>query len=113
MCPSRAASLTGLPELKPLYERAFDAVSLVIAWSSTPACVLGKETTGRVKSLTRGQGCGMISASDGDVFFHKADFKGEFFDLQVGDRVVFELLNNTISGKRAQNVRVAPARKAR
>jgi cold shock CspA family protein len=73
----------------------------------------GKETTGRVKSLTRGQGCGMISAADGDVFFHKADFKGEFFDLQVGDRVVFELLNDTISGKRAQNVRVAPTRKAR
>lgn len=68
----------------------------------------GKETTGRVKSLTRGQACGMISAPDGDVFFHKADFKGEFFDLQVGDKVVFELLNDTISGKRAQNVRVAP-----
>lgn len=73
----------------------------------------GKETTGRIKSLTRGQGCGMISAADGDVFFHKADFKGEFFDLQVGDKVVFELLNDTISGKRAQNVRVAPARKSR
>src|SRR5436189_6475638 len=63
----------------------------------------GKETTGKVKSLTRGQACGMISAADGDVFFHKADFKGEFFDLQVGDKVVFELLNDTISGKRAQN----------
>ena len=73
----------------------------------------GKLTKGRVKSLTRGQACGMISAPDGDVFFHKADFKGEFFDLQVGDRVVFELLNDTISGKRAQNVRKAPTRKAR
>ena len=73
----------------------------------------GKEATGKVKSLTRGQACGMISAPDGDVFFHKADFKGEFFDLQVGDRVVFELLNDTISGKRAQNVRKAPTRKAR
>ncbi|MEQ1729542.1 MAG: hypothetical protein ABL982_14305 [Vicinamibacterales bacterium] len=61
-----------------------------------------------MKSLTRGQACGMISVPDGDVFFHKADFKGEFFDLQVGDKVVFELLNDTISGKRAQNVRVAP-----
>ena len=68
----------------------------------------GKETTGRVKSLTRGQACGMISALESDVFFHKADFRGEFFDLQVGDKVVFELLNDTISGKRAQNVRVAP-----
>ena len=27
----------------------------------------GKETTGKVKSLTRGQACGMIRAADGDV----------------------------------------------
>ena len=73
----------------------------------------GKETTGKVKSLTRGQACGMIRHADGDVFFHKADFKGEFFDLQVGDKVVFELLNDPISGKLAQNVRVATTKKAR
>jgi len=73
----------------------------------------GKETTGKVKSLTRGQACGMIRHADGDVFFHKADFKGEFFDLQAGDKVVFELLNDPISGKRAKNVRVATTKKAR
>ena len=73
----------------------------------------GKVTSGKVKSLSRGQASGMISAPGGDVFFHKATSKANTWILQVGDRVVFELLNNTISGKRAQNVRKAPTRKAR
>ena len=73
----------------------------------------GKQTRGRIKSLTRGQGSGIISAPRGDVFFHKADFQGKFWDLNVGDPVVFELLDDSISGPRAQNVRVAPIRKAR
>ena len=73
----------------------------------------GKTTKGRIKILTRGQGSGIISAPRGDVFFHKADFQGKFWDLQVGERVVFELLDDSISGPRAQNVRVSPIRKAR
>jgi cold shock CspA family protein len=73
----------------------------------------GKLTKGRVKALTRGQGSGIISAARGDVFFHKADFLGKFWDLQVGERVTFELLDDSISGPRAQNVRVTPARKGR
>jgi cold shock CspA family protein len=73
----------------------------------------GKLTKGRIKALTRGQGSGIISAARGDVFFHKADFLGKFWDLQVGERVTFELLDDSISGPRAQNVRVSPARKAR
>jgi cold shock CspA family protein len=73
----------------------------------------GKQTTGRIKNLTRGQGSGIISAARGDVFFHKADFRGKFWDLKVGERVIFELLDDTISGPRAQNVRVSPLRKAR
>ena len=32
---------------------------------------------------------------------------------KLGDRVVFELLDDSISGPRGQNVRLAPARKAR
>jgi len=73
----------------------------------------GKLTKGRIKALTRGQGSGIISAARGDVFFHKADFLGKFWDLQVGERVTFELLDDSISGPRAQKVRVAHARKAR
>lgn len=73
----------------------------------------GKQTKGRIKALTRGQACGIIHGTSGDVFFHKADFQGKFWDLNVGDQVVFELLNDSISGPRAQNVRLASTRKAR
>lgn len=73
----------------------------------------GKQTKGRIKTLTRGQACGIIHGSTGDVFFHKADFQGKFWDLNVGDTVVFELLDDSISGPRAQNVRLAPSRKVR
>jgi cold shock CspA family protein len=74
----------------------------------------GKQTKGKIKSLTRGQACGIIHGPSGDVFFHKADFQGKFWDLNVGDKVVFELLNDSISGPRAQNVKLStPAKKAR
>ena len=73
----------------------------------------GKETKGKIKSLTRGQACGIIHGPNGDVFFHKADFQGKFWDLNVGDKVVFELLNDSISGPRAQNVRLTPAPKTK
>jgi len=46
------------------------------------------------------------------VFFHKSDVNGKYWDLKIGERVVFELLDDPISGPRAQNVRLAP-RKAR
>ncbi len=67
----------------------------------------GTTTQGRIKTIVRGQGTGIISAADGDVFFHKSDVQGSFLDLAVGDKVVFELLPDNISGPRAQKVRVA------
>ena len=72
----------------------------------------GKETRGRIKALTRGQGSGIISTTTGDVFFHKTDVKGEFWDLAVGDKVTFERLDDSISGPRAQNVRRGTSNKA-
>src|SRR5262249_42061421 len=69
----------------------------------------GELTKGRIKQLVLGQGSGIISAPDGDVFFHKTDVQGTFWDLKRGDQVVFELLKDTISGPRAQKVRVAGA----
>jgi len=71
----------------------------------------GKRTKGRIKSIVRGHGSGIISAPNGDVFFHKTDVEGEFWDLSVGDAVVFELLEDPISGPRAQKVRAARADK--
>jgi cold shock CspA family protein len=77
-----------------------------------PAC-RGEVTKGRIKLLVLGQGSGIISAPSGDVFFHKTDVQGTFWDLKRGDAVVFELLRDAISGPRAQKVRVAAARKSR
>jgi cold shock CspA family protein len=69
---------------------------------------------GRIKRLVGGQGSGIISSAKGDVFFHKSDVDGQYWDLQVGDPVVFDLLDDPISGPRAQKVRAArPPRKAR
>jgi cold shock CspA family protein len=73
----------------------------------------GQLTKGRIKQLLGGQGSGIIHASRGDVFFHKSDVDGKYWDLKVGDRVEFELLDDKISGPRAQHVRLAPARKTR
>ena len=73
----------------------------------------GAMTKGRIKLLVRGQGSGIISGPRGDVFFHKSEVRGTFWDLNVGDRVVFELLDDSISGPRAQNVRRARSGKAR
>jgi cold shock CspA family protein len=73
----------------------------------------GKVTNGRVKLMVRGQGSGIITAARRDVFFHKSDVRGAFWELNVGDKVVFELLEDSISGPRAQNVTAARARKSR
>jgi cold shock CspA family protein len=81
--------------------------------SPTKPSYSGTASSGRIKTLIRGQGTGIISAPGGDVFFHKSDVQGSFLDLAVGDRVEFDLLADTISGARAQNVRVAPARRSR
>ena len=73
----------------------------------------GQLSKGRIKHLSGGQGSGIINASRGDVFFHKSDVDGTYWDLRVGDRVEFELLDDPISGPRAQKVRAAAARKPR
>ncbi len=62
---------------------------------------------GRIKRLVGGQGSGIISAARGDVFFHKSDVEGKYWELQVGDPVVFELLDDPISGPRAAKVKAA------
>lgn len=64
---------------------------------------------GKIKRLVGGQGSGLISADRGDVFFHKSDVQGKYWELAVGDPVIFDLLDDPISGPRAEKVR--PARK--
>lgn len=73
----------------------------------------GKPAKGRIKLLVRSQSSGIISAPNGDVFFHKSEVVGTFWDLKEGDRVAFELLDDAISGPRAQQVRLLRSRKGR
>jgi cold shock CspA family protein len=65
-----------------------------------------KAARGRIKDLVRSQASGVISSARGNVFFHKSDVDGEYWSLEVGDDVLFELLDDEISGPRAQHVRL-------
>ena len=63
---------------------------------------------GRIKSLTRGQGIGYIRDAKGrDVFFHKADvLDNQYNNLDEGVAVRFEVVEDRISGTRAQRVKL-------
>jgi cold shock CspA family protein len=67
----------------------------------------GIVTNGRIVKLLVGKGHGFIRLADGrEIFFHRADV-GEgvsINDFVVGDRVTFELLEDTVSGARALRV---------
>jgi cold shock CspA family protein len=81
---------------------------------SGPADPRGVQAAGRIAKLAIGQGHGFIRiGNDREVFFHRADVEDgvAFNDLQVGDAVTFELLEDAISGARA--LRVNRANRAR
>ena|SRR5713101_423846 len=67
----------------------------------------GAPTTGQIVKIVRGQGHGFIRAADRrEVFFHRADVtEGVFNDLVTGDPVVFEVIEDRLSGTRAARVR--------
>jgi cold shock CspA family protein len=75
--------------------------------ATRPIDLRGRPTTGRIRSLMVGQGHGQIRLRDGlAIFFHRADLQEgtDFNDLQVGDTVAFELLDDRVSGPRALRV---------
>ena len=111
--PELRSTVVGASHRKSSPERASMRSDAVTPVRGTKPVYAGQVTKGRVKHLWGGQGSGIISAARGDVFFHKSDVNGKYWDLKVGERVVFELLDDPISGPRAQNVRLAPPRKAR
>ena len=81
---------------------------------SRPNDLRGKPMTGRIANILTGQGHGFIRLSTArDIYFHRADLhEGTAFnDLQVGDAVQFELLEDTVSGARA--LRVARSKPSR
>jgi cold shock CspA family protein len=67
----------------------------------------GRATTGTVVTITRGRGDGYIRESRAELlYFHRGDaVGGTFNDLNIGDAVTFEVIEDTVSGPRA--VRVA------
>ena len=71
-------------------------------------------STGRIARLLVGQAYVFIRVRNGRaIFFHRADLRDAttFNTLQVGDLVVFELVDDQLSGARA--IRVTPARPVR
>ena len=83
--------------------------------SSTPprSDPRGEPATGRIARILFGQGGhGFIRLRDDrEVFFHRSDLSKDtaFNDLQIGDGVAFELLDDRVSGARA--LRVTRAKK--
>ena len=81
------------------------------SWSAAVPVKRGPATKGRVTQLSQGRLCGVIQATDGQrVFFHGRDVdRTKYNDMEVGDRVSFELIDDPISGARALRVRVVGA----
>lgn len=74
---------------------------------SRPNDPQGKPATGRVVRILTGQGHGYIRLRDDrEVYFHRGDLlQGTTFnDLQIGDTVTFEVLEDSVSGARALRV---------
>jgi len=75
---------------------------------SRPIDPRGRPGAGRIVSILTGQGHGFIRLPDDrQVYFHRADLQERtvFNDLRIGDAVVFELLEDAVSGARALRVR--------
>ncbi len=78
---------------------------------SKPSTLQGNPAVGRIAVLWVGQGHGIIrTAQNRQIFFHRGDMdeRTPFNELQVGDTVVFELLDDKVSGARALRVTRRP-----
>jgi cold shock CspA family protein len=82
------------------------SVKRAVGWSR-PAERRGVPDAGRIVKLLVGQGYGFIRlANDREIYFHRSDMQGgSINDFGVGDAVVFELLDDPVSGARALCVR--------
>ena len=68
----------------------------------------GVPATGRIVKLLVGHGHGFIRLTDDrEIFFHRADVQEgtSINDFELGDTVLFDLLEDTVSGARALCVR--------
>lgn len=74
---------------------------------SQPSAPRGAAATGRIAKILVGQGHGFIRLPDHrEIFFHRSDLQEgtAFNDLQIGHAVMFELLEDSVSGARAMRV---------
>lgn len=75
---------------------------------SGPPARRGEPDRGRIVKLFVGQGHGYIRVgNDRDVYFHRTDVRdgASINDLQLGDVVTFERIDDRVSGARALLVR--------
>jgi len=73
-----------------------------------PAERRGTAAVGRLVKLMIGQGHGFIRLGSGrEIYFHRSDLEEgtAFNDFTIGDVVVFELLEDPVSGARALRVK--------
>jgi hypothetical protein len=73
-----------------------------------PAERCGSVSKGRIVKLLIGQGHGFIRLVDSrEIYFHRSDLEEglSFNDFTIGDTVIFELLEDAISGARALRVK--------
>jgi cold shock CspA family protein len=72
-----------------------------------PKTPIGIPKSGRVARLRLGHGDGFIRVRNaGDIYFHRADLHDgvTFNTLRIGDVVVFELIEDAVSGARGVRV---------
>ena len=81
--------------------------------SKSPACTSpdhvkprGHASTGRVATITRGHGNGIIRDDHRDLFYFRRHdvLDGAIDVLRVGDAVTFEVIEDSVSGHRAAHV---------
>ena len=89
------------------YARTSGGAQKRLSKLSRPNVPRGTLVTGRIVSLLIGQCHGFIRLPNArEIYFHRADLQEgiAFHDLQIGNAVAFELLEDAVSGARALRV---------
>jgi cold shock CspA family protein len=100
---------------KPGRRRAPSAGPRPFAKGGTPGIkpvIAGRRMTGRIVELSYGTSSGFVRAAEGQrVFFHRADVEDGvlFNELENGDAVVFEMVEDQFSGLRALGCGALPS----
>ena len=102
-CPAKLTHMPG----PYLYGRMMKTGSRKRADKLVRPAARGVPDTGYIVKLFVGQGHGLIRLANGrEIFFHRADIEEgtSINDLNLGDQVAFERLDDVVSGARALHV---------